>query len=137
VLHGPDDEMPTRPVPSVRVTAIGTCSIAVPNLVDTSRAPVQRSEAALAETGLTFHSLTIRPTASGLPHEQPPRRVAELDRTTPATGVSDPVVSDPSLVVVVMQWETRERTNRAAWPVAGFATRFPQREVADGPIRRS
>jgi hypothetical protein len=67
VLHGPDDEMPTRPVPSVRVTAIGTCSIAVPNLVDTSRTPVQRGEAALAQTRLTFHVPRVCPLANWAP----------------------------------------------------------------------
>jgi len=69
VLHGPDYEMPTRPVPSVRVTAIGTCSIAVPNLVDTSRAPVQRRETAFAQTRLTFHKLRVRTLANRAPHQ--------------------------------------------------------------------
>jgi hypothetical protein len=61
VLHFSDADLPTPSIPSVRVTAIGTGTIAVPKLARTSRTSIERSEAALTQTRLTLHRSNIRP----------------------------------------------------------------------------
>jgi hypothetical protein len=104
VLHGSDADLPTPPVPSVRVTAIGTGPIAVPNLAGPSRTPIERSEAALTQTRLTLHTSNIRPPQNGLvnSHIQPalstpgsptPSNMQTAARTTaPSSSVDASIV---------------------------------------------
>ena len=65
MLHPPGHALPVLSVPSVHVTAVGTRPIAMPDLVLTSGTSIERREAAHIQTRLTFHTLTIRPIASG------------------------------------------------------------------------
>jgi len=53
VLHVPGNELPALSVPLVRVTAVGTTTVAVPNLVFVRRTAFEGGEAALGAARLT------------------------------------------------------------------------------------
>jgi hypothetical protein len=64
VLHLPSDDLPAFAVPTVRVTAIGTTAIAVPDLVFTGGAGRERRKAGLGDAWLTRRG-TVHTTGLG------------------------------------------------------------------------
>ena len=60
VLHVSDDGLPTLPIPSMHMAAVWSGPIAVPDLSNLCRTCLERGEAPLHETRLTFHAPTLR-----------------------------------------------------------------------------